>query len=298
VTRSMLTGEYFTVSEAVGNAPAAQLVDRFSIDLVGITKSPRTETSAEIRGLVFDSDKKRAAGVGVSISSDGHVVGQATTNISGLFKLPVPTGLKPGDPVQVQIPFPGTLLGCSQSSCEGPVRQGTPPPSQVQDHRQQATPQTGKGNIFDNWNTEGVVNRPSQATRFTIKELYYITHIWNQIERKRLMSKKKDQPNVTNVYHIHGNNPRWNTNSTDNSLNVVITSHDQVFADLRKQIESSVPAGDEQKDVLEKLTALEQATESRSFGKRYAEFISAAANHMTLIAPFIPALAEMLQKTL
>jgi hypothetical protein len=143
-----------------------------------------------------------------------------------------------------------------------------------------------------------VVNRPSQATRFTIKELYYITHIWNQIERKRLMSKKKDQPNVTNVYHIHGNNPRWNTNSTDNSLNVVITSHDQVFADLRKQIESSVPAGDEQKDVLEKLTALEQATESRSFGKRYAEFISAAANHMTLIAPFIPALAEMLQKTL
>lgn len=112
------------------------------------------------------------------------------------------------------------------------------------------------------------------------------------------MSKKKDQPNVTNVYHIHGNNPRWNTNSTDNSLNVVITSHDQVFADLRKQIESSIPAGDEQKDVLEKLTALEQARESRSFGKRYAEFISAAANHMTLIAPFIPALTEMLQKTL
>jgi hypothetical protein len=103
----MLTGEYFTVSEAVGNAPAARLVDRFSIDLVGITKSPRTETSAESRGLVFDSDKKRAAGVGFSISSDGHVVGQATTNISGSFKLPVPTGLKPGDPVQYKYPSQG-----------------------------------------------------------------------------------------------------------------------------------------------------------------------------------------------
>jgi hypothetical protein len=119
-----------------------------------------------------------------------------------------------------------------------------------------------------------------------------------QIERKRLMSKKKDQPSVTNVYHVHGNNPRWNTNSTDNSLNVVITSHQQVFADLRKQIESGVPAGDEQKDVLEKLTAMEQAHNSPTFGRRMSEFVSAAANYMTIIGPFIPALMEMLQRTL
>jgi hypothetical protein len=79
---------------------------------------------------------------------------------------------------------------------------------------------------------------------------------------------------------------------------VVITSQEQVFTDLRNQITSGVPAGDEQKDVLDKLTALEQAKESRSFAQRYAEFISVAANHMVLIAPFIPALTEMLQKTL
>lgn len=119
-----------------------------------------------------------------------------------------------------------------------------------------------------------------------------------QIERKKLMSKKKEQPSVTNVYHIHGNNPRWNTNSTDNSVNVVITSHEQIFTDLRKQIESGVPAGDEQKDVLEKLTALEQAHNSPTFGHRLSEFVSAAANYMTIIGPFIPALMEMLQKTL
>ena len=120
-----------------------------------------------------------------------------------------------------------------------------------------------------------------------------------QIERRRLMLENKEQPSagVTNVYHIHGN-PRWNTNSTDNSVNVVVTSHEQVFTDLRKQIESGVPVGTEQKDILERLTALEQAKESRSFGQRYAEFISVAANHMALVAPFIPALTEMLQKTL
>jgi hypothetical protein len=120
-----------------------------------------------------------------------------------------------------------------------------------------------------------------------------------QIERRRLMLENKEEPSagVTNVYHIHGN-PRWNTNSTDNSVNVVVTSHEQVFTDLRKQIESGVPAGDEQMDVLEKLAALEHAKESPSFAKRYAEFISVAANHMALVAPFIPALTEMLQKTL
>jgi hypothetical protein len=75
-----------------------------------------------------------------------------------------------------------------------------------------------------------------------------------QIERRRLMSKKKDQSSasVTNIYHVHGHNPRWSVNSTDHSVNVVITSREQVFSDLRKQIESGVPVGDEQKDILER----------------------------------------------
>ena len=119
-----------------------------------------------------------------------------------------------------------------------------------------------------------------------------------QIERKRLMSKKKDQPGVTNVYHVHGNNPRWKMNSTDNSVNVVITSHEQVFTDLRKQVTSGVPVGDQQRDILEKLTAMERAHNSPTFGHRLSEFVSAAANYMTIIGPFIPALMEMLHKTL
>ena len=33
-----------------------------------------------------------------------------------------------------------------------------------------------------------------------------------------------------------------------------------------------------------------------SFGKRYSDFIASAANHMTLVAPFIPALKEILSR--
>jgi hypothetical protein len=67
---------------------------------------------------------------------------------------------------------------------------------------------------------------------------------------------------------------------------------------MRRQIRSSVPANDEQQDILEKLAVLEAAQGSPSFPHRYSEFISTAANHMTLLAPFIPALTEILSKAL
>ena len=81
-------------------------------------------------------------------------------------------------------------------------------------------------------------------------------------------------------------------------MNVVIVSSEQIFTNLRQQIESEIPAGDERRDILEKLTALEQAQNSPSFTKRYSDFIAAAANHMVLLGPFIPALTELLQRTL
>jgi hypothetical protein len=56
--------------------------------------------------------------------------------------------------------------------------------------------------------------------------------------------------------------------------------------------------GDEKQDILERLATLEKSINSPSFRQQYTEFISAAANHMTLIAPFIPALTEILHKVL
>jgi hypothetical protein len=41
---------------------------------------------------------------------------------------------------------------------------------------------------------------------------------------------------------------------------------------------------------------LEAAQNQPSFLQRYTEFISFASNHVTVIAPFMPALAELLRK--
>ena len=68
---------------------------------------------------------------------------------------------------------------------------------------------------------------------------------------------------TTNVYHVYGHNPRWNTHSTDQSVNSVTLSNDQIFVTLRQKIESEVPEGDQRNDILDKLQALEKRIRPR-----------------------------------
>jgi hypothetical protein len=98
------------------------------------------------------------------------------------------------------------------------------------------------------------------------------------------------------IYHVSGNNNRWLEHSEDNSVNVVTQSSDQIFANLRQEIESQIPAGEQRTEILERLSALEQAQNSPSFAQRYTQFIAAAANYVTIITPFVPALTEILQR--
>jgi hypothetical protein len=112
------------------------------------------------------------------------------------------------------------------------------------------------------------------------------------------MPKKPEGPSVTTIYNVQGDNARWNVNSTDNSVNVVTKSSEEFFATLREHIESGVPEGDERKVILQKLVTLQESHGQPSFAQRYTDFITAAANHVVLLTPFIPALTEMLRKAL
>jgi hypothetical protein len=96
-------------------------------------------------------------------------------------------------------------------------------------------------------------------------------------------------------YIFSGDNARVNINSTDRSVNVVVNA-DNVFAGLQHQIENHVTDQTERTILLEKLGALEEAKGTKSFSERYQEFIATAANHITLVAPFIPVLTQLLGK--
>jgi hypothetical protein len=119
-----------------------------------------------------------------------------------------------------------------------------------------------------------------------------------QIDRRRLMPKKSEGPSITTIYNVQGDNTRWNTNSTDNSVNIVTKSSEEFFADLRGRVESEIPEGNERRKIVESLTALQESHGKPPFAHRYTDFMAAAADHVKVIAPFIPALTEMLHHVL
>ncbi len=119
-----------------------------------------------------------------------------------------------------------------------------------------------------------------------------------QIDRRRLMPRKNEGPSITTIYNVQGDHARWNVNGTDNSVNIVTKSSVEFFTTLRSRIESEITGGDERRKILEALTALQEGHGKPSFARRYTDFMAAAANHISVIVPFIPALTEMLHHVL
>jgi hypothetical protein len=70
------------------------------------------------------------------------------------------------------------------------------------------------------------------------------------------------------------------------------------FSELRKAIESGVSEVVERATILERLSDLEEVTDRESGAERYQKFIAAAANHMTLIGPYLPALGHWVHSLL
>jgi hypothetical protein len=112
-------------------------------------------------------------------------------------------------------------------------------------------------------------------------------------------TEEKSEPGrqVTNIYNLHGPNARVNIRSHDSSVNISSLTDEEFFNQLRRTIESSVVEPDRGL-LISEVNALEIANNSPGFAQQYQSFIASAANHITLIAPFIPALTEMLKNAL
>ena len=101
-------------------------------------------------------------------------------------------------------------------------------------------------------------------------------------------------PTQTIINHISGHNARVNIGSTDNEVNQMIENSEKVFLELAEALRRNV-AQDDARDRL--LTLVEDMRNGASKGtlkEKYQEFITAAANHMTIVAPFLPALTQLL----
>ena len=104
-----------------------------------------------------------------------------------------------------------------------------------------------------------------------------------------IQNRAMESPMSQNI-NVQGPNARVNINSTDNSTNLV--SQGAPFFDLRNAIELVVSDEIERTTILERLGDLEAARDLDSGSKRYSAFIAAAANHMVLLGPFLPAVGH------
>jgi hypothetical protein len=83
---------------------------------------------------------------------------------------------------------------------------------------------------------------------------------------------------------------RVNINSTDNSMNIQISNDtERLFDELKKALEDT---NDEK--LLASVEDLKNSVGKPAYAEKYSRFIQGAANHMTLIAPFLPAISALL----
>lgn len=96
------------------------------------------------------------------------------------------------------------------------------------------------------------------------------------------------------VYNVTGPNARVNVQSTDSSTNVVNVDTSALFVALREVVFQSIADAQARQRVESVLDGMESAVGTRAFSERYKEFMSVAADHMTVLAPFLPALSQLL----
>ena len=98
---------------------------------------------------------------------------------------------------------------------------------------------------------------------------------------------------LLNAVHFHGDNSRLNINSADNSTNVVSSSEIRLFVELHEKA-MSITEEASREEIIRRIDEMEKAHKSGGFLQAYQNFVASAANHMTLFAPLLPALAQFL----
>jgi hypothetical protein len=131
-----------------------------------------------------------------------------------------------------------------------------------------------------------VVDRGFFAAQGGIQGHYQI------VVRKETSIKKESYQKITNVYNINGNNQKVNVNSTDNSININFQDNelfDKIILALQNMNDDKIKS-----EAIRLAKEMKESIGKRTFIEKYQNFISVMANHVSIIAPFLPALTGLL----
>lgn len=114
-----------------------------------------------------------------------------------------------------------------------------------------------------------------------------------QIQVERVSDYIKfSQGQVINEYHID-NAEKVNIHSTDNSTTVNINANDISLMETLKKLANGL---ENEQEIVKSVEDMKMNIGKKSFAEKYNAFIQSVANHMTIFAPFIPALSALLTK--
>lgn len=85
-----------------------------------------------------------------------------------------------------------------------------------------------------------------------------------------------------------------NVHSTDSSTTIVELPADEMFSRLREQIETNLRDSPEFDKLIDQVDRMERTLGTKEFGSAYKDFMATVADHVTVIAPLLPALAACL----
>ena len=138
-----------------------------------------------------------------------------------------------------------------------------------------------------------------------VEEIYVITdpgfheafatfpaHYQIKYQREGMTNPTVTQDNTT--YNISGSFTRVNVNSLDQSINIVDAEVGITIDQVRSLLHDQISNAEERAKLLAKLDELQQAHGTKNFTEVYKEFVILAANHMSVIAPLMPALSALL----
>jgi len=91
--------------------------------------------------------------------------------------------------------------------------------------------------------------------------------------------------------NVAGANSRVNIGSSDSSINV---ANENVVENIRQALGTAVEDAQHREELERLLSHIATAKDKGSFTAAYQQFITSAANHMTILAPFLPALTNIL----
>jgi hypothetical protein len=93
-------------------------------------------------------------------------------------------------------------------------------------------------------------------------------------------------------FNISGQNARVSIGSHDHSTN--IATQGDVFGDISTALQGVVKNGDELRQLLSAVDEMKRQRGGAGFVAAYRSFVSLAADHLGVLAPFLPALSQLL----